>query len=60
MVNPENKMQQLFSAEGMARWGLKICGMKYPKNIIEVGSPTRLYGFYILEKVSSIFRQCDS
>jgi hypothetical protein len=31
MVNPENKMQQLFSAGGMAGVGLKICGMKYPK-----------------------------
>jgi phosphoribosylanthranilate isomerase len=38
MVNPENKMQQLFSAEAEAGVGLKICGMKYPENIIEVGS----------------------
>jgi hypothetical protein len=57
MVNPENKMQQLFSRRD-GWWGLK--SVKYPKNIIEV-TPTRLlYGFYILStRFDSVISNCQ-
>jgi hypothetical protein len=34
---------------------LKICGMKYPENILEVAALHRLYGIYILGKSSRYF-----
>jgi hypothetical protein len=29
--------------------------MKYPDNILEVDPPTRLYGFYLWEKIGNYF-----
>jgi phosphoribosylanthranilate isomerase len=55
-TNPQPKSAQELPLRGLGGFGIKICGMKYPDNILEVGSLLPDYmGFIFWEKSARYF-----
>jgi phosphoribosylanthranilate isomerase len=55
-ANPQTNFFQEFPLRGLGGCGIKICGMKYPDNILEVGSLLPDYmGFIFWEKSARYF-----